>query len=146
MGLVNSLIRPVQPLFEKYSVCPDLEPADPDGISVRISMEPVPLLDFDRQELSVTEGQYLLSFCNNLGPGIFSGFVLPSLIGNHIPIYSECMVFISTYPSALYSMKIPMSQMDFSQCQPVEHLLCRCWKHWMKQCMPAEIFYSWEVI
>ena len=53
------------------------------------------IADFrDRQELSVTEGQYLLSFCNNLGPVYFLGFVLPLLHRESTcPIYSECMVF-----------------------------------------------------
>ncbi|MFQ8980630.1 MAG: hypothetical protein ACLR6I_08885 [Waltera sp.] len=33
----------------------------------------------NRQELSSEEGQYLLAFCNNLGPVYFLGFVLPLL-------------------------------------------------------------------
>ena len=33
----------------------------------------------DRQEISSEEGQYLLAFCNNLGPVYFLGFVLPLL-------------------------------------------------------------------
>ena len=70
MGLVNSLIRPVYPLFEKI-----FRLSRPGiyvilmGFLCGFPMGARTIADFrDRQELSVTEGQYLLSFCNNLGP------------------------------------------------------------------------------
>ena len=81
MGLVNSLIRPVYPLFEKI-----FRLSRPGiyvilmGFLCGFPMGARTIADFrDRQELSVTEGQYLLSFCNNLGPVYFLGFVLPLL-------------------------------------------------------------------
>ena len=81
MGLTESLIRPVRPLFGRIYRLP------PPGIYVILMgflcgfpMGARTIADFrDRQELSVEEGQYLLAFCNNLGPVYFLGFVLPLL-------------------------------------------------------------------
>lgn len=81
MGLVDGLIRPVKPLFGR------LFRLSGPGIYVILMgflcgfpMGARTIADFrDRQELSVEEGQYLLAFCNNLGPVYFLGFVLPLL-------------------------------------------------------------------
>lgn len=81
MGLVNSLIRPVKPLFGRI-----FRLSEPGiyvilmGFLCGFPMGARTIADFrDRQELSVPEGQYLLAFCNNLGPVYFLGFVLPLL-------------------------------------------------------------------
>ena len=73
MGLVNSLIRPVQPLFEKiFRLSRPGTYVILMGFLCGFPMGARTIADFrDRQELSVTEGQYLLSFCNNLGPVYF---------------------------------------------------------------------------
>lgn len=81
MGLVDGLIRPVKPLFGR------IFRLSAPGIYVILMgflcgfpMGARTIADFrDRQELSVEEGQYLLAFCNNLGPVYFLGFVLPLL-------------------------------------------------------------------
>ena len=78
------------------------------------------IADFrDRQELSVTEGQYLLSFCNNLGPVYFLGFVLPLLHRESILPYLFGMYGIPLGYGILlrytvYRRKIPMSQTIFT--------------------------------
>lgn len=81
MGLVDGLIRPVRPLFGRI-----FHLSTPGiyvilmGFLCGFPMGARTTSDFrDRQELSVEEGQYLLSFCNNLGPVYFLGFVLPLL-------------------------------------------------------------------
>ena len=81
MGLVDPLIRPVKPLFGRMFRLSD------QGIYVILMgflcgfpMGARTIADFRRrQELSTAEGQYLLCFCNNLGPVYFLGFVLPLL-------------------------------------------------------------------
>lgn len=81
MGLVDSLIRPVKPLFGRV-----FRLSGPGiyvilmGFLCGFPMGARTIADFrDRQEISVPEGQYLLAFCNNLGPVYFLGFVLPLL-------------------------------------------------------------------
>lgn len=81
LGLVNSLIRPVKPLFGRI-----FRLSEPGiyvilmGFLCGFPMGARTISDFrNRQELSVDEGQYLLAFCNNLGPVYFLGFVLPLL-------------------------------------------------------------------
>lgn len=81
MGLVNGLIRPVKPLLGSI-----FRLSGPGiyvilmGFLCGFPMGARTIADFrERQELSVTEGQYLLAFCNNLGPVYFLGFVLPLL-------------------------------------------------------------------
>lgn len=81
MGLVDGLIRPVKPLFGRIFCL-----SGPGiyvilmGFLCGFPMGARTIADFrDRQELSVEEGQYLLTFCNNLGPVYFLGFVLPLL-------------------------------------------------------------------
>lgn len=81
MGLVDGLIRPVKPLFGRI-----FHLSGPGiyvilmGFLCGFPMGARTIADFrDRQELSVEEGQYLLAFCNNLGPVYFLGFVLPLL-------------------------------------------------------------------
>lgn len=81
LGLVNGLIRPVKPLFGRI-----FRLSGPGiyvilmGFLCGFPMGARTIADFrNRQELSVAEGQYLLSFCNNLGPVYFLGFVLPLL-------------------------------------------------------------------
>lgn len=81
LGLVNGLIRPVKPLFGRI-----FRLSEPGiyvilmGFLCGFPMGARTIADFrDREELSVTEGQYLLAFCNNLGPVYFLGFVLPLL-------------------------------------------------------------------
>ena len=92
------------------------------------------------RNFSVTEGQYLLSFCNNLGPVYFLGFVLPLLHRESILPYLFGMYGIPLgygillrYTVYRFQENRPMSQTIFTVSEPVEHLLCRCWKHWMKQ-------------
>ena len=121
MGLVNSLIRPVQPLFEKI-----FRLSGPGtyvilmGFLCGFPMGARTIADFrDRQELSVTEGQYLLSFCNNLGPVYFLGFVLPLLHRESILPYLFGMYGIPLGYGILlrytvYRRKIPMSQTIFT--------------------------------
>ena len=121
MGLVNSLIRPVQPLFEKM-----FRLSGPGiyvilmGFLCGFPMGARTIADFrDRQELSVTEGQYLLAFCNNLGPVYFLGFVLPLLHRESILPYLFGMYGIPLGYGILlrytvYRRKIPMSQMVFT--------------------------------
>ena len=81
MGLAGSLIYPVKPLFGR--VFHLSEPAVYVilmGFLCGFPMGARTIADFrSRQELSITEGQYLLAFCNNLGPVYFLGFVLPLL-------------------------------------------------------------------
>ena len=80
MGMTDSLIRPVSPLFGRIFRLPG------PGIYVILvgflcgfPMGARTIADLrNRQELSSEEGQYLLAFCNNLGP-VFLGFVLPLL-------------------------------------------------------------------
>ena len=121
MGLVNSLIRPVHPLFEKI-----FRLSKPGiyvilmGFLCGFPMGARTIADFrDRQELSVTEGQYLLSFCNNLGPVYFLGFVLPLLHRESILPYLFGMYGIPLGYGILlrytvYRRKIPMSQTIFT--------------------------------
>ena len=81
MGMTDSLIRPVKPLFGRIFRLPG------PGIYVILvgflcgfPMGARTIADLrNRQELSSEEGQYLLAFCNNLGPVYFLGFVLPLL-------------------------------------------------------------------
>lgn len=81
MGMTDSLIRPVRPLFGRIFRLPG------PGIYVILvgflcgfPMGARTIADLrNRQELSSEEGQYLLAFCNNLGPVYFLGFVLPLL-------------------------------------------------------------------
>lgn len=117
MGLVNSLIRPVQPLFEKI-----FRLSGPGiyvilmGFLCGFPMGARTIADFrDRQELSVTEGQYLLAFCNNLGPVYFLGFVLPLLQKTLIFPYVFGMYGIPLLYGILlrytaYRRKIPVPQ------------------------------------
>lgn len=81
MGLVESLIRPIRPFFSKlfrisdpavYTILMGFLCGFPMGARTTAELR-------NRQELSVSEGQYLLAFCNNFGPVYFLGFVLPSL-------------------------------------------------------------------
>ena len=81
LGLTNALIRPVKPVFGRI-----FHLSEPGiyvilmGFLCGFPMGARTTSDFrDRQELSVEEGQYLLAFCNNLGPAYFVGFVLPLL-------------------------------------------------------------------
>lgn len=81
MGLTDSLIRPVKPLFGRiYRLSSPGIYVVLMGFLCGFPMGARTTSDFrDRQELSVGEGQYLLAFCNNLGPVYFLGFVLPLL-------------------------------------------------------------------
>lgn len=81
MGLVENLIRPIRPFFGKlfrisdaavYTILMGFLCGFPMGARTTAEFR-------DRQELSVSEGQYLLAFCNNFGPVYFLGFVLPLL-------------------------------------------------------------------
>lgn len=81
MGLVESLIRPIRPFFSKlfrisdpavYTILMGFLCGFPMGARTTAELR-------NRQELSVSEGQYLLAFCNNFGPVYFLGFVLPLL-------------------------------------------------------------------
>ena len=81
MGLVESLIRPIRPFFGKlfrisdpavYTILMGFLCGFPMGARTTAELR-------NRQELSVSEGQYLLAFCNNFGPVYFFGFVLPLL-------------------------------------------------------------------
>ena len=81
MGLVESLIRPIRPLFGKlfrisdpavYTILMGFLCGFPMGARTTAEFR-------NRQELSVAEGQFLLAFCNNFGPVYFLGFVLPLL-------------------------------------------------------------------
>lgn len=81
MGLVESLIRPIRPFFGKlfrisdpavYTILMGFLCGFPMGARTTAELR-------NRQELSVSEGQYLLAFCNNFGPVYFLGFVLPLL-------------------------------------------------------------------
>ena len=105
MGLVNSLIRPVRPLFGRiYRLSAPGIYVILMGFLCGFPMGARTIADFrDRQELSVTEGQYLLSFCNNLGPVYFLGFVLPLLHRESILPYVWYSTWVR-YPSALYSI------------------------------------------
>lgn len=81
MGLTESLICPVKPLFRKiYRLSGPGIYVILMGFLCGFPMGARTIADFrNRQELSVEEGQYLLTFCNNLGPVYFLGFVLPLL-------------------------------------------------------------------
>lgn len=81
MGMTDSLIRPVRPLFGRiyrlsapgiYVILMGFLCGFPMGARTASEFR-------DRQEISSEEGQYLLAFCNNLGPVYFLGFVLPLL-------------------------------------------------------------------
>lgn len=81
MGLVESLIRPIRPFFGKlfrlsdpaiYTILMGFLCGFPMGARTTAEL-------CNRQELSVSEGQFLLAFCNNFGPVYFLGFVLPLL-------------------------------------------------------------------
>lgn len=81
MGLVESLIRPIRPFFGKlfrisdpavYTILMGFLCGFPMGARTTAELR-------NRQELSVSEGQFLLAFCNNFGPVYFLGFVLPLL-------------------------------------------------------------------
>lgn len=81
MGLVESLIRPIRPFFGKlfrisdpavYTILMGFLCGFPMGARATAELR-------NRQELSVSEGQFLLAFCNNFGPVYFLGFVLPLL-------------------------------------------------------------------
>lgn len=81
MGQVDGLIRPAKPLFGRI-----FRLSGPGiyvilmGFLCGFPMGARTIADFrDRRDLSVEEGQYLLAFCNNLGPVYFLGFVLPLL-------------------------------------------------------------------
>lgn len=81
MGLVPVLLRPVRSLFEKtLGLSEQAAYVILMGFLCGFPMGARTVADFRlRQELSVSEGQYLLAFCNNLGPVYFVGFVLPLL-------------------------------------------------------------------
>lgn len=81
MGLVTVLLRPVRPLFEKaLGLSEQAVYVILMGFLCGFPMGAKTIADFRlREELSVSEGQYLLAFCNNLGPVYFVGFVLPLL-------------------------------------------------------------------
>lgn len=81
MGLVSNLIRPVQPVFGRiFHLSEQAVYVILMGFLCGFPMGARTIAEFrNRQELSVSEGQYLLSFCNNLGPVYFLGFVLPLL-------------------------------------------------------------------
>ena len=94
----DSLIRPVSPLFEKnissvrtWNLC------DPGGhFCADFPWVPGRLPDLrNRQELSSEEGQYLLAFCNNLGPVYFPGICTASTAPGSwcSPMYLVCMAF-----------------------------------------------------
>ena len=81
MGLVEMLIRPIRPFFGKlfrisdpavYTILMGFLCGFPMGARTTAEFR-------NRQELSVSEGQFLLAFCNNFGPVYFLGFVLPLL-------------------------------------------------------------------
>ena len=81
MGLVPALLRPIQPVCRKI-----FHLTDPAvyvilmGFLCGFPMGARTVAEFrHRQELSVEEGQYLLAFCNHLGPVYFLGYVLPLL-------------------------------------------------------------------
>ena len=77
MGMTDSLIRPVRPLFGRIFRLPG------PGIYVILvgflcgfPMGARTIADLrNRQELSSEEGQYLLAFCNNSGPAFILGVV-----------------------------------------------------------------------
>ena len=77
MGMTDSLIRPVRPLFGR------IYRLSAPGIYVILMGFlcgfPMGARTASEQEISSEEGQYLLAFCNNLGPVYFLGFVLPLL-------------------------------------------------------------------
>ena len=81
MGMTDSLIRPVRPLFGRiYRLSAPGIYVILMGFLCGFPMGAHTASDFrDRQEISSEEGQYLLAFCNNLGPVYFLGFVLPLL-------------------------------------------------------------------
>lgn len=81
MGLVESLIRPIRPFFGKLFLISDAAVYTIlMGFLCGFPMGARTTAEFrNRQELSVSEGQYLLAFCNNFGPVYFLGFVLPLL-------------------------------------------------------------------
>ena len=81
MGMTDSLIRPVRPLFGRiYRLSAPGIYVILMGFLCGFPMGARTASDFrDRQEISSEEGQYLLAFCNNLGPVYFLGFVLPLL-------------------------------------------------------------------
>lgn len=81
MGLVDSLIRPVKPLLGRgFRLSEPAIYVILMGFLCGFPMGARTIADFrNRNELSRAEGQYLLAFCNNLGPVYFLGFVLPVL-------------------------------------------------------------------
>lgn len=81
MGLVPLLLRPVTSFFEKvFCLSGQAVYVILMGFLCGFPMGARTVADFrGRQELSVWEGQYLLAFCNNLGPVYFVSFVLPLL-------------------------------------------------------------------
>ena len=81
MGMTDSLIRPVRPLFGRiYRLSAPGIYVILMGFLCGFPMGAHTASDFrDREEISSEEGQYLLAFCNNLGPVYFLGFVLPLL-------------------------------------------------------------------
>ncbi len=81
IGLSGSLIHPVRPVFGRlYQLSDPAVYVILMGFLCGFPMGARTIAEFrDRQELSIPEGQYLLSFCNNFGPVYFLGFVLPTL-------------------------------------------------------------------
>ena len=81
MGLVPVLLGPVRPFFERFfRLSEQAVYVILMGFLCGFPMGARTIADFrNRQELSVWEGQYLLAFCNNLGPVYFVSFVLPLL-------------------------------------------------------------------
>lgn len=81
MGLVPTLLSPVNPIFRKiFRLSEQAVYVILMGFLCGFPMGARTIADFrTRQELSVQEGQFLLAFCNNLGPVYFLSFVLPLL-------------------------------------------------------------------
>lgn len=81
MGLVPTLLSPVKPIFGKiFCLSQQAVYVILMGFLCGFPMGARTIADFrTRQELSVQEGQFLLAFCNNLGPVYFLSFVLPLL-------------------------------------------------------------------
>ena len=94
MGMTDSLIRPVRPLFGRiYRLSAPGIYVILMGFLCGFPMGARTASDFrDRQEISSEEGQYLLAFCNNLGPVYFLGFVLPLL--HRKLLFPVCTAFL----------------------------------------------------
>ena len=163
MGMTDSLIRPVRPLFGRiYRLSAPGIYVILMGFLCGFPMGAHTASDFrDRQEISSEEGQYLLAFCNNLGPVYFLGFVLPLLHRKLVLPYVFGMYGIPL----LYgiSLRYSYTEIGFQRKQtklseettqrsfwnrPVwlPFLPCPCRMPWMMLLpLPEEASYSWEL-